>query len=539
MYLEYFGLREAPFSIAPSPRYLYMSRRHQEALAHLLFGIQGEGGFVLLTGEVGTGKTTICRCLLGQMPASCDVAYIFNPRLSVEELLATLCVEFGIQGAPASASVKVFVDCINAHLLDAHAGGRQAVLIIDEAQNLSVDVLEQIRLLTNLETDACKLLRVILLGQPELREMLARPQLRQLAQRILARYHLDALDKTEVAEYVQHRLAVAGCRRPLFTHSALTRLYRLSGGVPRVINVLCDRALLGAYAQGRERVDRAILQHEAAEVRPRTSFWSRRPRLAPFTVLVLALALAGGWTWFAPRRQAMPEQVQGSPQGPPVPATRLGGAAGERAVESDPAWLDDALAASTVESAHQALLQAWGVGYRADDLCHQAEAVGLRCRGGRAGLDELRRLNLPAILYLRTARGRPTQVALTGLSAQAASLVLQGQTRTVPLSALATHWLGEYLLLWRPVAGVEGPIRPGTRGVGVDWLRACMATLRGSRDGARAGDVFDSALLDEVKRFQLRHGLVPDGSVGPETMIRLIGALDSGVPRLYAREGGP
>jgi len=266
MYQSYFGLTEAPFSIAPDPRYLYMSQRHQEALAHLLYGVHGRGGFVLLTGEVGAGKTTICRCLLEQIPESCDVAYIFNPKLTVGELLSTICVEFGIAYPSGNASVKVFVDCINTYLLDAHARGRHTVLIIDEAQNLSAEVLEQMRLLTNLETNERKLLQIILIGQPELALMLERPELRQLSQRVVARYHLGPLSKPEVAAYVRHRLEISGARRQLFPVGLMGRVYRLSGGVPRVINVLCDRSLLGTYVQGKERVDRATLAQAAREV---------------------------------------------------------------------------------------------------------------------------------------------------------------------------------------------------------------------------------------------------------------------------------
>ena len=294
MYLNYFNLSEAPFSIAPNPRYLYLSRRHQEALAHLLYGVNGDGGFVLLTGEVGAGKTTVCRCLLGQIPESCDVAYIFNPKLSVAELLSTICAEFGIACPPDNTSIKIFVDCINAYLLDAHAKGRHTVLIIDEAQNLSAEVLEQMRLLTNLETDQRKLLQIILLGQPELAEMLDRPELRQLAQRIVARYHLGPLSQAEVAAYVQHRLGVSGAQRQIFPAPLMGRLYRLSGGVPRIINVLCDRALLGAYTQGKEKVDVATLQQAAREVLHQApTKWLGLPRwLLAGVFLAAAAALA-------------------------------------------------------------------------------------------------------------------------------------------------------------------------------------------------------------------------------------------------------
>lgn len=266
MYKEHFGLRETPFSIAPDPRYLYMSDGHQEALAHLLYGIKGDGGFILLTGEVGTGKTTVCRCLLEDLPDTVDVAFILNPKLNAAELLATICDELGIRYPKGSKSEKVFIDRINAYLLDSHGKGRRTILIIEEAQNLSEDVLEHVRLLTNLETNERKLLQIVMIGQPELLEKLERPELRQLAQRITARYHLGPLTRSEVSAYVSHRLAVAGARGALFPASTLDPLYKLTGGIPRLINVVCDRALLGAYVQGQDRADGHTLDKAAREV---------------------------------------------------------------------------------------------------------------------------------------------------------------------------------------------------------------------------------------------------------------------------------
>ncbi len=271
MYAPFFGLQHPPFSIAPDPRYLFMSERHREALAHLLYGLDAGGGFVLLTGEVGAGKTTVCRCFLEQIPSHCNVAYIFNPKLTVRELLRSICDEFGVPHKPTVPggveTVKDYIDPLNASLLAAHAAGRNTVLIIDEAQNLSADVLEQLRLLTNLETSERKLLQIILIGQPELRAMVAKPSMEQLAQRVIARFHLGALSPQETQQYIAHRLAVAGLTGPLpFDRGALRRVHALSHGVPRRINLLCDRALLGAYAAGARQVNRAIVNRAAREV---------------------------------------------------------------------------------------------------------------------------------------------------------------------------------------------------------------------------------------------------------------------------------
>ena len=327
MYKDYFGFREIPFSIAPDPRYLYMSEQHREALAHLLYGVRSEGGFVLLTGEVGTGKTTVCRCLMEQIPENVDVALIFNPKLTVEELLSTICDELGIRYPKGNKSIKVFTDLINAHLLEAYAHGHSTLLIIDEAQNLSRGVLEQIRLLTNLETYQRKLLQIVLIGQPELLDTLAEPKLRQLSQRIIARYHLGPLSQDDLEAYVNHRLSIAGASAQLFPKSTISKLYRLTGGIPRLINTLCDRALLGTYAQGKQLVDTKTLEKAALEVsgdafsKHNTPLSRYQWVLAGVAVLVVAASLLVG-QYYRTRKPASESILLGERERKEIPSVQ-------------------------------------------------------------------------------------------------------------------------------------------------------------------------------------------------------------------------
>ena len=312
MYMRFFGLKQEPFSLAPDPRYLYMSKRHREALAHLLYGVGGGGGFVLLSGEIGAGKTTVCRCFLEQIPKRCNVAYIFNPKLTVLELVKSICDEFHIPAPKVrgTATVKTYVDALNDFLLRTHAVGQNNVLIIDEAQQLSAEVLEQLRLLTNLETNERKLLQIVLIGQPELRTMLERPDLEQLAQRVIARFHLKALTAKETEHYIRHRLSVAGMTRAIpFDRKALQRIHEISRGVPRRINLLCDRVMLGAYAHGKHAIDHAMVEKAGREVFGRMPN-STPPDRAPVTrgtgvgivigaglavAVLAAFALYSGW----------------------------------------------------------------------------------------------------------------------------------------------------------------------------------------------------------------------------------------------------
>ena len=561
MYASYFGLKQSPFSIAPDPRYLFMSERHREALAHLLYGVQGGGGFVLLTGEIGAGKTTVCRCFLEQVPAHCQVAYIFNPKLSVIELLQSVCHEFGVPlpGDPGAATVKTCVDALNAHLLAAHAQGRQGLLIIDEAQHLSAEVLEQLRLLTNLETNERKLLQIILIGQPELRALLAGAGMEQLAQRVIARFHLGTLTAPETAAYVAHRLAVAGLpgANP-FDAAALRRIHALGAGVPRRINLLCDRALLGAYAEGRSSVGRRIVDRAAQEVfgAGAAPVGSRRTGALALggLAVVLVVMLMGGWrAWQARAPDGVDQLAAAHMAGAGVAGASSAATAASAA--SALATVAAAPAAAMASAAHAAwplfddasdwahlprdeaaalreLAAQWTVTLPPGSPCAQAERAQLGCWRSTAGaLPLLERLDRPVVITLADATGRVAHVRLTGLTAAGAVLAAGERHWTMPLAQLAARWRGEMVTFWRQPAGYEQALAPGTRGPAVAALAAGLAR-HGGQAAPSAADRYDAALLQQVAGFQLDAGLKPDGLAGPTTFMLLNRALGLNEPRL-------
>ncbi|MWV14685.1 AAA family ATPase [Pseudomonas sp. L-22-4S-12] len=563
MYSNYFGFSELPFTIAPNPRYLYLSEQHREALASLLYGINCNGGFVLLTGDVGTGKTTVCRCLLEQLPENTEVAVILNPKYSITELLEAICDELKIHRPHNSHRIKGYIDAINQHLLEAHGRGINTVLIIDEAQNLGLDVLEQIRLLTNLETSSQKLLQIILIGQPELLATLARPELRQLDQRITARYHLHALSREELPAYVGHRLAVGGRDAPLFSRAALHRLYRLTGGVPRMINVICDRALLGAYVERRPRVNWWLLNRAAREVRGQfaapASTW--RWALLPLALLLLLLGgflIPGGRELLAWMRPVPVEQVPAPPAAPlPVPVAEpvaapaaepeaselpAGGQVQPALLPSSPAqwqWPAGTDLTATEVLAYQRLFDLWGLDYdpqQAPVICRFARQHGLDCLQTPGPLEELLGFNLPAVISLRNAGGQRFHATLVGLDQQTgrATLDVAGEPREVELEDLR-NWLDAgALLLWRLPPGYQEPLRPETSSPVVPWLAARLAKLQGLEPPRGQRQRYDEPLQMQVLAFQHQYQLATDAVLGPQTLIRLSTLTEPGIPLLTA-----
>jgi general secretion pathway protein A len=532
MYTSFFGLQEKPFAITPDPRYLYLSERHAEALAHLLYGINEAGGFIQLTGEVGTGKTTVIRSLLEQLPGHAEVALILNPRITPPEFLLTICEELHLQVPVDNRnSTKALMDLLGHYLLEAHARGRRVVLIVDEAQNLSFETLEQVRLLTNLETATTKLLQIILIGQEELRALLEQPDLRQLAQRITGRYHLSPLSIAETAGYVKHRMRVAGATAEAFTPGALREIHRLSNGIPRVINVVSDRALLGAFTREEHRVGANFIRQAASEVygRPIPAPWLRWVT-AGAVVAALALVAFGAWSLFgreetrtaaaktpevaeagnvASAAAANTVPVAAPPLAPPVPA------------------LDQLLAQNandtTTEAALAQLFKRWNLAYAPNRGrgCEQATAQGLECLFQKGSWAQLRTLNRPAILTLTDDVGGTHQVLLTALTDEAATIELGGKAQDLPIATISRYWFGDFLLLWRPPLAVVKALGPGMRGAEVRWLRDNLRAAQGLPEARSASDFYDEDLTRLVQEFQRTHRLNADGVAGVQTQIVL------------------
>ena len=543
MYTHYFNLRQAPFSIAPDPLYLYMSERHREALAHLLYGVGGGGGFVLLTGEIGAGKTTVCRCFIEQIPSDCKLAYIFNPKLTVEELLLSICEEFGIDLPPAhpgAVSIKRYVDAINGALLARHAEGQNNVLIIDEAQNLSADVLEQLRLLTNLETSERKLLQIILIGQPELRAMLARPELEQLAQRVIARYHLGSLSEAETGNYVAHRLAVAGAGAATpFPRTLTAPIFRLTGGVPRRINLLCDRALLGAYVDGTSEVTRAILRQAAGEVfgdQPAARAKARRTPLIAGALLAGAVISAAAAWQVLPYKVAAPLLAVARPAAAagPVPGAALAPALAAAAVPVAavaPAAAPTPAYASANEALRE-LAMLWGQPLAAGAPCQAALKLNLHCHQGKGALYELRLLDRPAILTLHDG-GQLGYAVLTALDENLATLRFNGKLHTLGVAALAARFDGEYSTFWTAPRGFREEVALGATGPDVDWIAARLAQLNGIA-APKLDQPLDRRMQTLLRAFQAGQHLKADGVTGPRTYMRLSQLGGVAEPRLLA-----
>ena len=534
MYHSYFGLKEQVFSIAVDPHYLYMSSQHREALAHLLYGVSS-GGFVLLTGEVGTGKTTIVRCLLEQLPEGTDLAIVLNPVASAPELLAGICDELGISCEPGETSIKVLTDKLYAYLLARHTQGRNTVLLIDEAQLLRVSTLEQIRLLTNLETNTRKLLQIILVGQPELSQLLGKPSLRQLSQRITARYHLRALTLEETHAYISHRLHVAGMKpsEQPFPAEIISRIHGVSRGIPRLINILCDRMLLGAYSQDKTQIDLSICRQARLEVLGEEAS-SNAARQAPMVtrpwlqvsgwglVVILAVALVWQLVSVPAMSPATAEMtITKTPVVLPSAATPKNPLMPEKSVSQDgnvyPAYAHAREAGALLE-----LFSVLDISSMTGmNPCDKSTNAGYQCETVQlVSWNQLRELDRPAVLQLITPAKREVFATLIGLDDDTATLSVAGVLYDQPIDRLGLRWTGNITYIWHKPEAFIDMVAFGAEGPMVDWIAAQFALLDNQPEPLTKNR-FNQALAERIKIFQRNHDLRDDGVFGVRTLMAL------------------
>jgi general secretion pathway protein A len=571
IYLQHFALAREPFSIVPDPGFLYPSIYHRQAVAHLKYGLDREGGFILLTGEVGTGKTTLTRTMIKRIPPHVRVAYILNSKLNVADVLASICDELDIDLPDASelsltkqSFTKQCIDALNRNLLAAHADGKKTLIVLEEAQNLTPEVLETLRLLSNLETSTHKLLHILLVGQPELLDILAQQELRQLNQRVVSRFHLSPLDKDDLSNYINHRLHRAGAKRAIFDSGCAAVLFRLTGGVPRLINLVCHQSLVAAYSTGAQTVSPKLVKQAASEILSE----GKKPLGKRFWLLgiVVALVLTVGLIFtFSPAelsKQIFPAMVQlDTPEEAPVLASDQPSAQldevleevseplpaepiAEPSVEQEVSLQPKELAPQTNSNPFVGLLALWGADaadvYSEEELTAVASLTNLRSeKVSLADMAALEQINRPGIVWLLEETGYLKSYVLEQLDVN--MIRLQDRQGPVDISAedFQQRWNGRYLYLWRPPQSYISPLSATNYGIEnirnpelVDWLQVQLASLDNSSDIIISGGRYTAAIAQQVLGFQKQQGLVADGILGRETLMRLAQLSGENIPLL-------
>lgn len=534
MYLDYFSLKERPFSISPDPRFLFMSNRYREALTHLTYGVQDGGGFVLLTGEVGTGKTTVCRCLLQQLPENTRLAFVLNPKLNSLELLATICDEFNIDYPENCQSLKILTDKLTEFLLESHKNNLHAVVMIDEAQNLETEVLEQIRLLTNLETNHKKLLQIILVGQPELQEKLARRELRQLAQRITARYHLRPLNLKETIAYIMHRIRIAGSQKNLFSRKAVEFLHAKTQGIPRLVNTICDRALVAAASRQKKQVDLSIIQQATNEVmsapidiNDEEEKISSKVKYSAIGLLFTLLFLMS--YWLGKQSSSVDDK-----KNIPVKTDTVNSVVKK---DNDVTLLEKLLGNESWDyngrRSFKKLLALWKIEYepiKNGEACDFAYTFGLKCNSNKGNWQQLRNYNRPALLKFDAGIQGEFWGLLESIDGFYATLVFGEKKSRVKIESLSSLWKGDFILLWQAPVGYNGDIKFGQQGEAVEWLSEKMNQILNTSN--QITTVFNNELKNQLIEFQKKHNIAADGIAGMQTILKINSESMQGIPVL-------
>ena len=565
IYLQHFAFKREPFSIVPDPGFLYPSIYHRQAVAHLKYGLDREGGFILLTGEVGTGKTTLTRTMIKRIPPHVRVAYILNSKLNTTDVLASICDELNIE-LPADTELSFTKKCIDAlyrDLLAAHAEGKKTLIIIEEAQNLSPEVLETLRLLSNLETSTQKLLHILLVGQPELLEILAQKELRQLNQRVVSRFHLSPLDKNDLSNYINHRLHRAGAKQAIFEPGCIAVLFKLTGGVPRLINLVCHQALVAAYASGEKTVSAKLVSQAAAEIlgdEKKSS--SQRPAIIAATLVLVAVAAVTAVAFkdrlpiivdvtvpeevAAPVEAALLEQtevvslsaVEGKavdPQSDPVEAVQQPESLQSKTLQPKP----------PIANSYSRLLARWGINsvevYSEEELYSVADLQQLRMeKAASVSLNFIEKTNRQGIVWMLGEQGYLKAHVLSGLTANTVTLQDRQGTLQIPREQFNQNWNGAYLYLWKPPQGYSGPLSVNGNILNgqqinpqvVDWLQKQLQLIDQSTELVISGGRYTQAIASQVLEFQRQQQLVADGILGRETLMRINQLSGEGIPLL-------
>lgn len=545
IYLQHFGLKREPFSIVPDPGFLYPSNQHRQAVAHLKYGLDREGGFILLTGEVGTGKTTLTRTMLKRMPAHIRVAYVLNSKLNVTDLLASICDELGIElptDSPESRGLsfsKTRIDALNQNLLQAHAEGQKTLIVIEEAQNLSADVLETLRLLSNLETNTHKLLHILLVGQPELLDILAQKELRQLNQRVVSRFHLLPLEKDDVANYVNHRLHRAGAKGSLFNNACISVLFRLTGGVPRLINLVCQHSLLATYSTGSRVVSPKLIKEAAVEILgSRNTVDNNKKSFIILTVLLVLVAVLmislANQTRFTPEPSV--DMEPSTDKQSPV--------AIKPSANVEPS-INEIIAIDVPTSPFSSLLKIWSVDsgaiYSEEEFFAQATDNRLRAEKITAAkISDLERINRPGIVWIKQSfdsnQRELKSYLLTGLDKTAVRLQGTDGSIVVPLEKFLAGWSGRYLYLWQPPQSFDTLTVGDRNAPAVSWLLDQLAIIDQNSERIITGGRYTAAIAQKVASFQSQQALTADGVVGRETVMRLNQLANPQHPRLLGEQ---
>ena len=552
IYLQYFALKREPFSIVPDPGFLYPSIYHRQAVAHLKYGLDREGGFILLTGEVGTGKTTLTRTMIKRIPPHVRVAYILNSKLNTTDVLASICDELNIE-LPANTELsftKKCIDALNQDLLAAHAEGKKTLIVLEEAQNLTPEVLETLRLLSNLETSTQKLLHILLVGQPELLEILAQKELRQLNQRVVSRFHLSPLDKDDLSNYINHRLHRAGAKRAIFEPACISVLFKLTGGVPRLINLVCHQALVAAYASGQKTVSAKLVSQAAKEIlsEKKTSGKSNLALIVAAVVIVGAVALATIYKstgLFSPL-QAAPEITP-----PPVETVEADKPVAEAPVkaaviiEESPVVTEVKEQPAPIANPLTALLAVWGIDsaevYSEEELSAVADLQQLRMEKISAvSLGFIEKVNRPGIVWLRGENGYLKTSILSKLDANTVTLQNRQGEIVMDRERFVQNWNGVYLYLWKPPQSYSAPLAatgntPNELQINpqlVDWLQLQLQAIDQGSERVISGGRYTAAVAQQVLEFQQQQGLVADGILGRETLMRINQFGGEVIPRL-------